>query len=495
MSVQRKLLLGFGLMLVPVLMVTAAAIRANGLERRAVESLGRGMARTRTYSELEAALQAQGEVVWRGLSGFDSGARREYQVSGDAVNYWEQQWQSELRPEEASLAQRLTVVRRQLDRVADSIFTLTERDHREEAWALAQSDLRANVLPAVAQVSHDIYGQLRQTSVRAAFTQIEGILVTERRTLFVILAIALTLGLSASWLIARGLGRPIASLRDAMAVVGSGTLDAPIPRVGRDEIGQLAQSFAQMRDNLREAQVRLVQSEKLASIGEMSAAVAHGLRNPLAGLRASAQLAMSQRPDSPAFAETLSGMIEEVDRLDRRITHLLSFSRPAPYHPIAERLAAIVRDVLPTFGEQFRESAIVLEQRIAADLPDIRVDPMQVEQVIVELLSNAMHAMPQGGTLTVAAHAAPLTNGRTEVVVEISDTGVGIPPATLAHVCEPFFTTRAEGTGLGLAIARRFVEQNGGTLTVESTVGSGTTVRLRLPTAGAAVSLSAGATA
>jgi signal transduction histidine kinase len=265
--------------------------------------------------------------------------------------------------------------------------------------------------------------------------------------------------------------------------------------VGRDEIGQLAQSFAQMRDNLREAQVRLVQSEKLASIGEMSAAVAHGLRNPLAGLRASAQLAMSQRPDSPAFAETLSGMIEEVDRLDRRITHLLSFSRPAPYHPIAERLAAIVRDVLPTFGEQFRESAIVLEQRIAADLPDIRVDPMQVEQVIVELLSNAMHAMPQGGTLTVAAHAAPLTNGRTEVVVEISDTGVGIPPATLAHVCEPFFTTRAEGTGLGLAIARRFVEQNGGTLTVESTVGSGTTVRLRLPTAGAAVSLSAGATA
>lgn len=483
MSVQRKLLLGFGLMLLPVLVVTGEAIRTNALERRAVEALGQGMARTRTYSELEAALQAQGEVLWRSLSGFDAGARREYALSREAVTYWEQRWRAELRPEEAPLASRLAVVRGALDHVADSIFTLLEHGRRAEAWTVSQTELRGAVLPALSSTSRDIYGQLRQTSVRAAFTRLEEILAAERRTLLFVLALALTLGVAASWRIARGFGRPIAALRDAMAAVGAGTLDAPIPRASGDEIGQLAASFARMRDNLREAQARLVQSEKLASIGEMSAAVAHGLRNPLAGLRASAQLARRQNPDTPAFRETLDGMVQEVDRLDRRITHLLSFSRPAPFHPVPERLGTLLSDVLPTFLDQFKERGIVLEQNVSPDLPEVLVDPVQVEQVLVELLSNAMQAMPSGGRLAIDAHLADGARREADVIVEVRDTGVGIPAATLAHVCEPFFTTRAEGTGLGLAIARRFVEQNGGRLEVESTPGAGTLVRLRLPAA------------
>jgi signal transduction histidine kinase len=111
---------------------------------------------------------------------------------------------------------------------------------------------------------------------------------------------------------------------------------------------------------------------------------------------------------------------------------------------------------------------------------------MQMEQALLELVSNALDAMPKGGTLRLAAHAGAGGPPASEVLVEVSDTGGGIPEHVLPSVCEPFFTTREEGTGLGLAIAKRYVEQNGGRLEILSTPGTGTTVRVRLPTGAAA---------
>jgi signal transduction histidine kinase len=208
--------------------------------------------------------------------------------------------------------------------------------------------------------------------------------------------------------------------------------------------------------------------------------VAHGLRNPLASLRAAAQL-VRRHPDAPASREHLDAILEEVDRLDRRISHLLSFSRPAPFHPMPEHLPRLVEQLLPAVAEPVRERRIDLRVELPPDLPEVRVDPMQLEQAILEIVSNAVDAMPNGGTLRLRAHAL---NGGPEpgtVVVEVADSGPGIPEQVLPSVCEPFFTTRAEGTGLGLAIAKRYVEQNGGRLEIESRPGAGTVVRLRLP--------------
>jgi signal transduction histidine kinase len=118
---------------------------------------------------------------------------------------------------------------------------------------------------------------------------------------------------------------------------------------------------------------------------------------------------------------------------------------------------------------------------MAANLPEVRVDPMQLEQAVVEVLSNALDAMPTGGHLRISGSTEDGAVDIPEVTLEVSDTGPGIPEPVLASVCEPFFTTRPEGTGLGLAIAKRYVEQNGGRLEIESQVGVGTTVRIRLP--------------
>jgi signal transduction histidine kinase len=500
---QRKLLLGFSLMVVPALLVGAGAIRSNLLERRALQVLGESMARTRTYAELETAMFDQSEVIWRYLSGLDPSARNEFRLTGQVVDYWQQRWAAELRPEEAGLAQGVRDIQQQIQNAADSIFRLYDAGRRQAAFTTAQAELQGRLLPALTQLNRQVYRQARESSVRGAYSRLEEILAGQKRILLLTLLLSLAGGLIGSWLIARSLSRPLNELAGAMAVVGAGDLDHPVATNSRDEIGALARTFGRMTENLRQSradlirlnaeletkisqleqtQAQLVQSEKLASIGEMSAAVAHGLRNPLASLRAAAQL-VQRHPNAPGTGEQLKAIIDEVDRLDRRITHLLSFSRPAPFHPMQESVTRLVDGLLPAFRQPLRERGVELHLDVPLQLPEVRVDPLQLEQALLEIVSNAIDAMPQGGRLRIGASVNGSHSNRDAVTLEIQDTGPGIPAQVLPSICEPFFTTRPEGTGLGLAIAKRYVEQNGGTLEIFSDSG-GTTVRVRLPAFG-----------
>jgi signal transduction histidine kinase len=497
---QRKLLLGFSLMAVPALLVGAGAIRSNLLERRALQALGESMARTRTYAELETAMFDQSEVIWRYLSGLDPSARNEFRLTGEVVEYWQQRWAAELRPEEAGLARGVRDIQQQIQTAADSIFRLYEAGRRQAAFTAAQAELQGRLLPALTQLNRQVYRQARESSVRGAYSRLEEILAGQKRILLLTLLLSLAGGLAGSWLIAGSLSRPLNELAGAMSVVGAGNLEHPVAASSRDEIGELARAFGRMTENLRQSradlirlnaeleskiaqleqtQAQLVQSEKLASIGEMSAAVAHGLRNPLASLRAAAQL-VRRHPNAPGAGEQLQAIIEEVDRLDRRITHLLTFSRPAPFHPLRESVTRLVDGLLPAFRQPLSERGVELHLDVSPDLPEVRVDPLQLEQALLEIVSNAIDAMPRGGRLRIGASANGSHADAARVTLEVQDTGPGIPPQVLPSICEPFFTTRPEGTGLGLAIAKRYVEQNGGTLEISSSSG-GTTVRVRLP--------------
>jgi signal transduction histidine kinase len=478
---QRKLLLGFSLMVLPALLVGVEAIRSNVLERRALQALGQSMARTRTYAELETAMFDQSDIIWRYLTGMDPTARNEFRLAGQVVDYWQQRWAAELRPEEMALADGVHGIQQQIQTLGDSVFRLFDSGQRQAAFVTAQRELKGRLLPALTQMNREIYRRARESSVRGAYTRLEEILASQERVLLIILVLSLAGGLLGSWLIARSLARPISELTGAMAVVGAGQLDHPIIPRSRDEIGELALAFGRMTDNLRQSRAALVQSEKLASIGEMAAAVAHGLRNPLASLRAAAQL-VRRHPEAPSSREHLDAIVEEVDRLDRRISHLLSFSRPAPFHPLQESVSRLVEGLLSAFSQLLRDRGVELDLDLAAGLPDVRVDPMQVEQALVEIVSNALDAMPTGGRLGIVGRADGRDPDAGYVTIEVTDTGPGIPEHVLPSVCEPFFTTRQEGTGLGLAIAKRYVEQNGGRIEITSRPG-GTIVRLRLPAA------------
>jgi signal transduction histidine kinase len=500
---QRKLLLGFSLMVVPALLVGAGAIRSNLLERRALEALGESMARTRTYAELETAMFDQSEVIWRFLSGLDPSARNEFRLTGQVVKYWQQRWAAELRPEEAGLARGVRDIQQQIQTAADSIFRLYDAGQRQEAFTTAQAELQGRLLPALTQLNRQVYRQARESSVRGAYTRLEEILAGQKRILLLTLLLSLAGGLVGSWLIARSLSRPLNELAGAMGVVGAGHLDHPVTASSRDEIGELARTFGRMTENLRQSradlirlnaeletkiaqleqtQAQLVQSEKLASIGEMSAAVAHGLRNPLASLRAAAQL-VQRHPHAPGAGEQLKAIIDEVDRLDRRITHLLSFSRPAPFHALRESVSHVVEGLLPAFRQPLQERGVELQLDVPSELPEVQVDPLQLEQALLEIVSNAIDAMPHGGRLRISASVNGSQADGAAVTLEVQDTGPGIPAQVLPSICEPFFTTRPEGTGLGLAISKRYVEQNGGALDISSN-SEGTTVRVQLPALG-----------
>src|SRR5690349_22689563 len=467
-------------MVLPALLVGLHAIRTNVREQEALGALGRRLAQSRTYAEVEDAMFNQTQVVWRYLAG-DPTAKKELPLTEQVVDFWLDRWAAGLPPDEISLADGVRKIELQIRSVADSVFKLYDAGHREAAHVTAREQLVQRLQPALVAVNRDIYRKAREFSVQRALVQVQGIVETERRILWSIIGLALIAGLIASVLISRSLARPLNELRQAMAVVGAGDLDHVIAPSSRDEIGELARAFAQMTERLRQSRAQLVQSEKLASIGQMAAAVAHGLRNPLASLRAAAQLAR-HRVEAPAARESLNAIVEQVDRLDLRIAHLLAFSRPAPFHPLRERVQVMIDGALSGFSELLRQRRVQLTMSVADHLPEIQVDPMRLEQVFTELVANALDAMPEGGRLEIVARL----DGGDGVAVEITDSGRGVPPEILPNLCEPFFTTRTEGTGLGLAIAKRYVEEAGGRLEITSVVGRGTTVRIRLPAAGGA---------
>ena len=487
MTLQRKLLVGFALMVVPTLFVGVQAIRTNALERATLEALGQRLARSRTYADVEDAMFNQTQVIWRYLSG-DPAAKREFPLTEQVVGYWLDRWTAGLPPDEVKHAEGVRQIEADIRAVAARVFKLHDAGQRDAAALIARRELVERLQPTLARVNREIYRQARELSVQGAVTQMQAIVEAKRRVLWGTGLLALVAGLLASWLIARDLARPLNQLRQAMAVVGAGDLDHAIVPSSADEIGELARAFARMTEQLRQSRAQLVQSEKLASIGQMAAAVAHGLRNPLASLRAAAQLAR-HRVDAPAAREQLDAIVEQVDRLDVRIAHLLQFSRPAPFHPLRESVRTLVEGALSGFAELLRLRGIELVLRFAEAVPDVRVDPMRLEQALTEIVSNALDAMspPAGGRLEIGAHVATGDAGGggsgAGVVIDITDSGCGIPAEILPNLCEPFFTTRSEGTGLGLAIAQRYVEEAGGRLEITSVVGRGTTVRIWLPAA------------
>lgn len=224
-----------------------------------------------------------------------------------------------------------------------------------------------------------------------------------------------------------------------------------------------------------EQQRRLVDSETLAVIGEMSSAVAHGIRNPLASIRSSAELVLET--DAETGREAAGDIIAESDRLEAWIRELLSYSRPIDQKPDAVWLAPLVERSVDEFGRELQRRGIDVAVDLPGDLPAVKGDPLLLGQVIHSLVANAIEAMEQGGRLDLACEQA---SGRQRVLLSIRDSGPGMSAEQLARVGKPFYTTKVKGLGVGLALARRVIERFGGSLEIESAPGKGTVVRVAM---------------
>jgi two-component system, NtrC family, sensor histidine kinase HydH len=229
---------------------------------------------------------------------------------------------------------------------------------------------------------------------------------------------------------------------------------------------------------LRATQEQLLASERLAALGEVSAAVAHGIRNPLANIRASAQVALAWAAEP--VQGSLRAITGEVDRLGEWLQALLGYVRPFELQRTSVDVNEMAVDLLSVLEPQLTEAKIDAEQSLAPALPAITADKALLQQALLAVLENAIQAMRAGGTLRVETR--PCTHReRPAVEIVVRDNGHGIRPDQIGRVFEPFFTTKTRGTGLGLALTRKVIEQHGGRAEVESQLEQGTTVYVRLP--------------
>jgi signal transduction histidine kinase len=256
---------------------------------------------------------------------------------------------------------------------------------------------------------------------------------------------------------------------------------------------------------LRENQARLVQSERLAAIGQMSAKVSHEVRNPLSSISLNAELLedelRSLSGERRAEAANLVAAIRsQVDVLSAVTEEYLRFARlPKPKLEVAT-VTPVIEDLADFVREELRARKVELVVNVPAGQPRLRLDPGQIRQALLNLIRNAVEAMPEGGTIHIAARRVNLSNSQLVdssrpiddltsrpidkgdfIEIEVRDIGTGIPPGNLEKIFEPFFTNKEGGTGLGLAIARQIAVDHGGNLACESTRGVGTTFRLTLP--------------
>lgn len=245
---------------------------------------------------------------------------------------------------------------------------------------------------------------------------------------------------------------------------------------------RLYQELQERVDAQRQAENQLVRSARLAAVGEMAAGVAHELNNPLTTVAGFVELALDElAPTSPLHTD-LQLVLREAHRARGVVRRLLDFSRPAENVRVRSDLNELVSDVLTLVQHLVRTGGVEIRIKLWDDLPSIKIDPNQIKQVLLNLVHNALQAMPRGGVLTIQT----MRQQRDEqlwLTVMVQDTGDGIPPENMERLFEPFFTTRpvGSGTGLGLSVSYGIVKEHQGFIEVESVPGSGSAFTVWLP--------------
>jgi PAS domain S-box-containing protein len=248
-------------------------------------------------------------------------------------------------------------------------------------------------------------------------------------------------------------------------------------------IGKIV-SFRDMT-NVLKLQEEILRMDRLVSVGELSSGIAHEIRNPLAGIKTTAQALGEEMGQDDPKREYLNRITKEIDRLNALLKTFFSFAKPQKLNLVVCNIKDIVNEIIPLLIKDIANRGINFTEEYAAGLPKVRVDFNQMHQVFLNLFLNAIQAMPRGGELKISAESvrsAPLLNlERDYIRISISDTGKGIPVHDINKIFDPFFTSRPKGIGLGLSITYQIIKNHGGSIKVESKVDSGTTFTITLP--------------
>jgi signal transduction histidine kinase len=300
--------------------------------------------------------------------------------------------------------------------------------------------------------------------------------------IYILVAVGPIIAISFGFIFIRALTTPLNALLRATRELRGGDLDHRIEGL-KDEFGEVASSFNQMAASLKEQMSKMQRAEQMVLLGELAAGLAHEIKNPLAGIKVSVEVLAEELSISEEDRAIVLKLSDEIRRIELLIKNLLNFARP----PRPEFILVDINDILditisfslnhPTTIVSSASAVIDVSKDLDKNVPKTMADPMQVRQIFLNLLLNAVQAMPNGGTLSVKTR---YHSDSDSIKITISDTGEGIDKEAIDNIFQPFFTTKAMGTGLGLPITRRLVEQHGGEIFVESIPGKGSEFNISL---------------
>jgi two-component system NtrC family sensor kinase len=322
-----------------------------------------------------------------------------------------------------------------------------------------------------------IVGMLYVGAQQAAFQRL---LDSFQREVGLIAIAAILLAILVAIPVAWSISRPLTDLAAATRQVAQGDWSVRVPVNGFEEIRTQAESFNTMVETLKDTQEQLIQKEKLASVGQLAAGVAHEINNPLGSVLLYADILCKETPeDEMQQREDLQMIIREATRCKTIVNDLLNFSRQNEVLAQDTDLNAMLREVADEQKKQELFENITIKTDLDSQMSRIQADPLQLHQVFVNLINNAAEAMPDGGQLTLRTRRGPAPGF---VTIDVQDTGVGISEENMKKIFTPFFTTKpiGKGTGLGLAIIYGIVKMHRGQISVKSEVGKGTTFTLTL---------------
>jgi signal transduction histidine kinase len=388
---------------------------------------------------------------------------------------------------------------------ATSIASVGSVDIGDEEFLVLTRPLAAGTPPAVVGASGAARGDTGASPVALILrsrTERLRFLNTIRTGLAGLLIVTLLLATLLSYGVALTMTRPLAAITTAMRdVAATGDLTRKVTLKSRawddEDARVLATTFNTLTESIARFQQEATQKERLSSLGRLSTVIAHEIRNPLMIIRASLASLRRDRVSSSELREAVADIDEETTRLNRIVTEVLDFARPIRFELAEADINQLCRASVEAAWTG--DSSISVALDLDPALPAVITDAERLRTALVNLLTNARHAVRAveradtgtDGRTTVATinrpevqlRTRPITGGAT---ITIRDTGIGITPEDMAHIFDPYFTTRRGGTGLGLPIAKNIVEGLGGTLTVSSSRGEGTEIRIDLPAAPAA---------
>jgi signal transduction histidine kinase len=317
--------------------------------------------------------------------------------------------------------------------------------------------------------------------------------MVEATKLYIVSTVAIIcfLSVAISLVMLKFVRKPLNQLAENMMKVEQGDLSVRMKPEGKDEVGKLVATFDSMVDRLDSAKQELEKlhfqqmerADRLASVGEMAAGIAHEIKNPLTGIAAAITILKDDFLPTDPRTEIVNEVLEQIKRLDKTVNDLLFFGKPTQPEPTYTNINHVLKKTL-MFASQHRGGKNIEKRlELQEDLPPVYVDPKQIQQVFLNLILNAVQAMPDGGLLTITS-ALVKEDGGDLVRIGINDTGPGIPSPILEKIFTPFFTTKAQGTGLGLAICHQLITRHNGRISVTSKDGKGTLINVELPASG-----------